>query len=65
MDQYRLALELTPRLPVKRRIRELEAMTETGPSACSPDLVGDILQFKEYANFTHGYDKIRTRQVRQ
>ena len=65
MDQYRLALELNPRLPVKRRIRELEAMTETGPSACSPDLVGDILQFKEYANFTHEYDKIRTRQLRQ
>ena len=65
LAQYRLALEINPRLPVKRRLKELEAMEDIAPPTCSPYLVGDILQFEEYKDFTHGYDKIRTRRVHQ
>lgn len=65
MTQYRLALELNPHLPVKRRVKELTAVADKGPPVCSPDLVDDILKFEEYADYTHGYDKIRTRRLRE
>lgn len=65
LAQYRLALELNPRLPVKRRMKELAAAADKGPPVCSPDLVDDILKFDEYADYTHSYDKIRTRRQRE
>lgn len=62
LTQYRLGLELNPRMPVKRRVKELEAAGDPGRLACSPDMVEDVLQFAEYKMFAEHEHQLRTRR---
>lgn len=53
LQRYECGLSLNPRLPVKRKIKEISAMQKTErPAASSPDLVADVLQYPEYTEIS-------------
>ena len=60
---YCIGIELNQHLAVKRKIKEINAMPEEKMIfSCSPDIVANVLEFKEYSKYSKELeDQIRRR----